>query len=709
MGTPAVRTSAYDRGHHENDLHEFRRALDERRRSLSKVSGDIVVATRGGDVPTAGDLDAARHARNAAWIAVRRSLFGSPSTESNADVATFRAPSMMNVFESLSEYEATVRRADEIADRLFREADRVASISALSIQRDNLASEITDLERRRDVLQKEREESWSRWVEVWKPSGIKPSAPSEMKDFLVVYAQLVDDVFRWRDAEAALAADRNHAADHSKELASVLADTLPSEGLARIMERAAAACDREARAQKEREAHVRDLEKAAAEVHDKRQVLERETADIEHWATLWEKALVEMLLPVETGPAEVEETLGVLAEIGKRVQDIQDKRRRLANIEQDEVSFRQRTIEMAERLEDPIADVTVEVLAASLVDRAEAAKQDNVKRRALLQQLEGKRRELAELGAFRKTAESQIETLCLMARVSLAADLPQAEERSKKIRELRASLANLERQLFDLGEGITLDALVAECEGLSVDLVTEQLAAIQEKMTAAMDGKAKADQDLGGAIQRLALVDGSGRAAEAAEEAEQHLATMAILVEEYARAKLAYRLLDDEIKQHREKNQAPIIRRASELFERLTLGSFVGIRGDDEGDDGKPVLTCVRPGGTRVLVEGLSDGSRDQLFLALRIASLERHFENNESIPFIVDDILVNFDDARSRASLEVLGELSRKTQVLFFTHHARVAELAKDVVSPAELSVHNLNELSQHARMRSTDSAMVG
>jgi uncharacterized protein YhaN len=87
------------------------------------------------------------------------------------------------------------------------------------------------------------------------------------------------------------------------------------------------------------------------------------------------------------------------------------------------------------------------------------------------------------------------------------------------------------------------------------------------------------------------------------------------------------------------------------------------------------------------------------------MASLERHFENNESIPFVVDDILVNFDDARSRASLEVLGELSRKTQVLFFTHHARVAELALEVVAPDALCVHNLNELAKQARMRSTES----
>ena len=81
-----------------------------------------------------------------------------------------------------------------------------------------------------------------------------------------------------------------------------------------------------------------------------------------------------------------------------------------------------------------------------------------------------------------------------------------------------------------------------------------------------------------------------------------------------------------------------------------------------------------------------------------------KYFENNEPIPFILDDILVNFDDARSRASLDVLGELSRKTQVLFFTHHARVAELAQEVVSPSALSVHNLNELGKQARMRTNE-----
>ena len=46
-------------------------------------------------------------------------------------------------------------------------------------------------------------------------------------------------------------------------------------------------------------------------------------------------------------------------------------------------------------------------------------------------------------------------------------------------------------------------------------------------------------------------------------------------------------------------------------------------------------------------VEGLSEGARDQLFLSLRLALLERRA--GEPLPFIGDDMLASFDDARTR------------------------------------------------------------
>ena len=88
----------------------------------------------------------------------------------------------------------------------------------------------------------------------------------------------------------------------------------------------------------------------------------------------------------------------------------------------------------------------------------------------------------------------------------------------------------------------------------------------------------------------------------------------------------------------------------------------------------------------------MSEGTADQLYLALRIASLERHLERHAPIPFILDDILVNFDDARAAAALEVLAALSERTQVIYFTHHQHLVELAKAKVGEKTLFVHALN-----------------
>jgi uncharacterized protein YhaN len=60
-------------------------------------------------------------------------------------------------------------------------------------------------------------------------------------------------------------------------------------------------------------------------------------------------------------------------------------------------------------------------------------------------------------------------------------------------------------------------------------------------------------------------------------------------------------------------------------------------------------------------------------------------------MPFIVDDILIRFDDKRATAALQVLAELSTKTQVIFFTHHQRLVELAETNIDSSILFKHSL------------------
>jgi uncharacterized protein YhaN len=112
------------------------------------------------------------------------------------------------------------------------------------------------------------------------------------------------------------------------------------------------------------------------------------------------------------------------------------------------------------------------------------------------------------------------------------------------------------------------------------------------------------------------------------------------------------------------------------------------------GEADRAVLRCLRPDGTEVDVDGLSTATRDQLFLALRLATLEHHAAHTEPLPFVLDDILVEFDDDRARAALAALGELAGKTQVILFTHHSRLVELARDAVPEDRLRHHDLDAL---------------
>jgi uncharacterized protein YhaN len=236
-----------------------------------------------------------------------------------------------------------------------------------------------------------------------------------------------------------------------------------------------------------------------------------------------------------------------------------------------------------------------------------------------------------------------------------------------------------------------LQTLLDEAAEVDPDQLEPAIASLTEEL----ETQQKRREELSETIVReefeLRQMDGSSRAAEADEEAQGLLAQLRMDVEQYARLRLASVILKQSIERYREKNQGPVLQRASRLFSTLTLGSFAGLR-DDYDEKGEPVLVGLRSDGRTVVgVSGMSEGTRDQLYLSLRLASLEHYLDQNAPIPFIVDDILIQFDDDRAAAALRVLADLSDRTQVIFFTHHEHLAQVARKHVAEGKLFVHRL------------------
>ena len=184
------------------------------------------------------------------------------------------------------------------------------------------------------------------------------------------------------------------------------------------------------------------------------------------------------------------------------------------------------------------------------------------------------------------------------------------------------------------------------------------------------------------AIQARQQLEQRTGAAAAAQEVAQRLAELGEAASQWAQLRATLLLLNAAIERYRKRQSDPLLVKASHYLARLTCNACTGFAVDfDERDE--PRLAVERPSGEILPVSGLSEGTRDQLWLALRLAAIERHVAAAEPLPFIGDDVLVNFDDERATAGLKALADLGACCQVLLFTHHPHLVDLGRAALGP--------------------------
>ena len=395
-------------------------------------------------------------------------------------------------------------------------------------------------------------------------------------------------------------------------------------------------------------------------------------------------------LEANATPEQAEVFLSKISELLEQLNDRRNHQSRIRGIDRDAHDFaRDVTALMAnigwESAHRPASELVRE-LARGLRD----AQNDAQERTTLVQQRHREQGNLQATETQRDEATACLERLCNEAQCSDFDELAEAERRSQSRARLDVARTTCEEQLLVAAAGADLSSFVSLVERADPDSLDGLIQELEDRIAAQEAELRRLDQTIGAERGELARMDGSDRAAETAEETQILLARLQGDVERYAVLKLAAAVMKRGIERYREKNQGPILVRASALFAGLTGGSFARLQIDDDGE-GRAVLKGVRPDGRLVGVDGMSDGSHDQLYLALRLASLESWLSSHEPVPFVVDDILLNFDDLRATAALVALAELARRTQVLFFTHHRHILDLAHVHLPQDVVFVHEL------------------
>lgn len=141
------------------------------------------------------------------------------------------------------------------------------------------------------------------------------------------------------------------------------------------------------------------------------------------------------------------------------------------------------------------------------------------------------------------------------------------------------------------------------------------------------------------------------------------------LEETYSALELAQKALGAATSELQRRFAPRISKRAQELFSKLTHGRYQRMMLAED----LSIHVSAEQEATLRASQWRSDGTVDQLYLALRLAVAE---ELTPDAPLILDDAMVRFDDDRLKTALNILGEMAEDKQVILFTCQSREKKL---------------------------------
>jgi uncharacterized protein YhaN len=564
---------------------------------------------------------------------------------------------------------------DETADALRRDAQRLAEIAEW--QRDLAAcdaelsvlvdSHTTQLGRCQEIEQE--------WANFWKDYGSVPES--------------LQSAERWIQSVQALQQSAQHV-DELRQRVEYLSDQLakarkalelafPTDLKGESLVADLAVLEQlltEERAQQARYERLdSDLAKFRQDEHAAAEQIARVKEQIDCWQADWEDYLRSLQIEGELSVSAWEQLFSKICTSYKLREQEERAQQGLQACAQR--LHQQRTQEQSLReLLPGVAELSLAQLYRHLREEQEREQQI----RLLRTEREEAEARAASVEARYTELEAQKQQLFQQAAVDSWQALAEIDEQSRHKRQLQRRLEDIEAQLRQRQDLVPLSSYEELLQKTSQDLemerqlLADELDALNRQIT-------DVDQNLGerrAQLRRWEEDAQRGDAAAAATEKEAAYAEVRQLTRRYLRERLAASLLKRTTERYRQKHQGPLLERAGQLFKRMTLGSFETLR-TAYGIDEDPVIVGVRPDGKDLPVEGMSCGTAEQLYLALRLACLEARADGGLSLPLLLDDTLLDSDDARSRAVVDVCRDLGSKMQILLFTHHRSLLDWVQE------------------------------
>jgi len=671
-----------------NELAAFERRREAGQRQIEDLETELaalrkVLARIEADsgLPMPDDLAGARAARDESWRAIKDGALAG------------RAPTA----QAMDSMDGHMGRADDTADRMIGDAARYEEISGHGRGISTGTDKMVEYQRQVDGILGQIEDWRRRWQDLWLASGLDAPELGRAPAVLQHRDRALEIVAEIRRERRELDAMETTIQDCRQEMIAALAgfegrdrsqlslSELLIDGAEMLSELSARHNDLQnlVSQQDACAASLRDIDAAVAEW------TKREAAAMAAWSQLSQgMAILDGEMDIEQAEAvfePIEILRGKLAEIdglGHRIKTMGD----------DILAFNKLAGELSETF--ALGDLTglpLEV-AGAIVATYDAAVADQTQANLMDQQIEKADEDCRRAGLAVQTHGETIAALCRTAGVETVGEVAAVVARCAKADALGQEQDQITDGLANDGDGIELTELRRQCDAIDPDQIPGRLHEIEQErpgLEQRLEEVIRRERDLQQQENEIRAAQG---AADPEQDAAQKLATVVEEAERYLRLKTSARLLRWAIEQHRKEMQGPLLSRASALFNLLTVERYKRLFADfGEGDHAR--LMGENRNGNSILIEQMSDGTRDQLYLSLRLAAVAHYGETSTAtlLPFVADDLLVNFDDARAAAGFQALRELSRNVQVIVFTHHQHLADVARGALGENGWTVHRL------------------
>ncbi|QSH41916.1 AAA family ATPase [Lentisphaerota bacterium ZTH] len=209
-------------------------------------------------------------------------------------------------------------------------------------------------------------------------------------------------------------------------------------------------------------------------------------------------------------------------------------------------------------------------------------------------------------------------------------------------------------------------------KNLTSDVIENRIAELQTEINE-LNSQIDVQNTKNGSIQtELDSLVSSDRLIQLRNERERLIQQMRDAASQWAVFVTAGTVLQKAVARYEREKQPEVLRQASGIFRNFTDNRYLEISKPLESDE----LQIKTAAMASKDVAKLSRGTREQLYLAMRLGLIEQYEQQSEALPVVFDDILVNFDQQRLHTAVSALNKFAKKRQVIMLTCHKFVRDI---------------------------------